>query len=404
MIDTTWRGKIRWSWIKNADDLSALLRKRYPQFVFSDVDDLHGLVPVFTFHSVGPDDFEDCCSYLSDGGYRTITADELNDGISGRWTIPERAVMLTFDDAPGSVWTVAYPLLKRYGLCATTFAIPATIPDDPASYPNLENVWAGEAALEEILGREYGPVPTCTWSELREMQNSGIVHVESHTRFHALIHIGPTIRDFINPALDPYRIGHLSLPMVSVSGKDEVDRQVILGRPIYEARPRMEGRKRYFDDEGLREKCEAYVAERGGRAFFERRFWRRELLSVAGEYRKKFGDRGRYESAEERHAALIEELGSAREILEGQLGKPVRHLCYPWHLGSETAVQLSKHTGYLTNFWGVLAARNEIRVGTNPYYLPRIGPQYFHRLPGPRRRALRDVLKEHFVDSRSRSR
>lgn len=148
MIDTTWRGKIRWSWIKNADDLGALLTKRYPEFVFSDIDDLAGQVPVFTFHSVEPDDFEDCCRFLSDGGYRTINADELNDGISGSHEMPERAVMLTFDDAPASVWTVAYPLLKRYGLCATTFAIPAIIPDDPESYPNLDAVWAGDAAPE----------------------------------------------------------------------------------------------------------------------------------------------------------------------------------------------------------------------------------------------------------------
>lgn len=403
MRDTTWRGRIRWSWIKNADDLGALLTMRYPKFVFRDVDDLTEHVPVFTFHSVGPDEFEDCCRYLSDSGYRTITADDLNDGISGRRAMPERAVMLTFDDAPASVWTVAYPLLKRYGLSATTFAIPAIIPNDPKTYPNLEDVWAGDAVLEEILSREHGPVPTCTWSELREMQNSGIVHVESHTKFHALIHISPTIRDFINPATDPFRIGHLSLPMVSVSGKDDVDRQVVLGRPIYEARPRMEARSRYFDDEGLREECETYVAKQGGRSFFDRRFWRRELLSVARDYRRKFGEKVRYESAEEREKALIEELGSAREILEGQLGKPVRHLCYPWHLGSEMAVRLSAHTGYATNFWGVLPGRNEIRIGTNPYYLPRIGPQYFRRLPAPGRRPLSDILKVHFVDSKIRS-
>ena len=236
------------------------------------------------------------------------------------------------------------------------------------------------------------------------MQNSGIVHVESHTRFHALIHISPTIRDFVNPATDPFRLGHLALPMVSVAGKDDVDRQIVLGRPIYEARPRMEAKSRYFDDEDLRTTCEAYVADHRGESYFDQRFWRRELLSVARGHRKKFGDRGRYESEEERRLALIEELGSAREILEGQLGKQIRHLCYPWHMGSETAVRLSKQTAYTTNFWGVVAGRNEIRVGTSPYHLPRIGPHYLRRLPAAGRRPLRNILKEHFVDSRIRSR
>ncbi len=65
-----------------------------------------GDVPVFVFHSLEPESFGGKLAHLADNGYVTLSADEYfaaPDGHARR--APERAVVLTFDDGRGSLWT-----------------------------------------------------------------------------------------------------------------------------------------------------------------------------------------------------------------------------------------------------------------------------------------------------------
>src|SRR5580700_7744004 len=87
----------------------------YPAFLFGGP---LKTVPVFHFHDVTRDWLEPRLRHVADNGYRTVTADEIArlviDGVSPG----PRAVGLSFDDAWASVWTVAAPLLRRFGLRA----------------------------------------------------------------------------------------------------------------------------------------------------------------------------------------------------------------------------------------------------------------------------------------------
>ena len=123
MIYTSLRGRIEWSWIKNAPDLAALLRRNYPSFVFEDLDELGEVVPVFTYHTVEPEPFEAHCRFLAEAGYRTLDPDHFFEIVAGRARPPRKSIMLTFDDGLGSLWAVAYPILRRYGLCATAYLV-----------------------------------------------------------------------------------------------------------------------------------------------------------------------------------------------------------------------------------------------------------------------------------------
>jgi hypothetical protein len=396
VIYTSLRGRLEWSWIKNAPDAAALLRRHYPRFVFDDVDELGGVVPVFTFHSARPETFEADCRFLAEAGYRTLSPDEFADVIEGRIAAPRRAVLLSFDDGTGSVWAVVHPLLRKYGLCATSFVISEMVSDDETRRPNLEDVWAGRSRLEAVTGRER-EAPACSWTELREMQAAGTVHVQSHSARHALVHTGPKIRDFLNPSTDPCFMGNMNLPLVRADGIDRADRPLVLGRPVYQARPLLEGRPRYLDDEALRRRCEEYVAAGGGESFFRRRGWRRELRAVAERFRREHGDRGRFEGDAERRAALERELGGSRETIEAGIGAPVRHLGYPWYVGCDESIEISKHVGYRTNFWGILPAHREVRAGHDLHRIPRVDARYLTRLPGPGRRPLREILSDHLL-------
>ena len=91
-------------------------------------------IPVLMYHeiadvmatpsklAVAPEVFADQLAYLSDAGYTTLTAGELAGILSdGRRPLPERPVVLTFDDGYGDFYDHALPLLKQHAMTATVF-------------------------------------------------------------------------------------------------------------------------------------------------------------------------------------------------------------------------------------------------------------------------------------------
>ena len=87
-------------------------------------------VPIITYHSL--DNTGSCISstkehfawqmeFLSRRGYETLTSTECVDMIAGERPIPSRAVALTFDDGLENNYSVAFPILQKYGLTATVF-------------------------------------------------------------------------------------------------------------------------------------------------------------------------------------------------------------------------------------------------------------------------------------------
>ena len=106
--------------------------------------------------------------WLRAHGYHVIDLQQLIDARTGHKKLPDKAVLLTFDDGLHSVYTNVLPLLKAYRYPAVVAVVGA---------------WADLAADGQV---DYGPRPFtradfATWSELREMQDSGLVEIASHT-------------------------------------------------------------------------------------------------------------------------------------------------------------------------------------------------------------------------------
>ena len=365
-----------------------LVRGRYPSFVYGS-ERLTGQVPVFCFHSVEPESFEATLHFLARNDYYTLTPDELVDWILGRADLPhERSVLLTFDDGHGSVWSVAYPLLRRFDMRATVFLVPALIEDRQDDLPTLEDAQQGTANLETVLSREDGPQPYLTWDEISEMASSGALNFETHSYEHSLIFTSPKIVDFVRPNLRE-KYDPLEFQIATSRGEPPTVGNLPLGAPLYTTAPRLSGKTRYFDDRGLRQACADFVAERGGERFFDRGDWHSQLMSVVESYRERHSLDQRYESADETRESIRRDLARSIKAFEErpELGS-ARFLAFPWGVGSEGAVSEAKDLGLRGCFWEKTGGRYVNVRGQDPHYLRRMGSDFLPLLPGEGRHFL----------------
>ena len=69
------------------------------------------------------EEFEKQLDFLTENGYTTVTPAQVEAFFYKNAALPEKAVLITFDDGYLSNAAVAYPLLKKRGLCATVFLV-----------------------------------------------------------------------------------------------------------------------------------------------------------------------------------------------------------------------------------------------------------------------------------------
>ncbi len=123
-------------------------------------------IPILTYHRFAEEcssplcmprsTFERQMRYLKDNGYHVVTAEELFAFLDYRQGLPQKSVLITMDDGYRSVYTIAYPILQKYGFKATIFI-----------YTSFVGV----------------PKTAITWDQLKEMKANGFT-IGSHTIYH----------------------------------------------------------------------------------------------------------------------------------------------------------------------------------------------------------------------------
>ncbi|MBR9656029.1 polysaccharide deacetylase family protein [Bacillus cereus] len=71
--------------------------------------------------------FEKQMKYLADNQYHTLTLEEFNQFIKNKKKLPKKSVLITFDNSSKSNYVYAYPILKKYKMHATSFAVTSRI-------------------------------------------------------------------------------------------------------------------------------------------------------------------------------------------------------------------------------------------------------------------------------------
>jgi len=364
-----------------------LLLGRYPEFVTGGPL-ARGDVPVFVFHSLEPESFERKLRHLSENGYVALSAEEYFRVLVGAGAAPERGVVLTFDDGRGSLWSVGFPLMRRYGTKGIVFLVPGSTrsrPGPPA--PTWEEVEAGRIPAEEVRRGETEEGSFLSWEEIDVLSRSGLFDFQSHTLFHARVHAGPALAGFVTPAR---RRGYaaLDVPLIRDGDRDLRGEEIPLGTPVLESAPRTSEVLRFLEDPAVRRGCVEAVNAEGGAAFFQRRGWEARLRRLLG--RRAIA--GRRETPAEREAAIRTELAESKRLIEERTDKPVIHLAYPWHASGPTARRLSLDVGYRTAFGGKVAGVPITRAGGDLQHIARIGEDYLELLPGRGRVDLSTVL------------
>jgi peptidoglycan/xylan/chitin deacetylase (PgdA/CDA1 family) len=146
----------------------------------------HYVVPILMYHSVKEEvpegsrltvsvkTFERQIRFLKERRYNVIPLTTAAQGVAEKRRFPPKTVVITFDDGFRDNFTHAFPVLKKYGLCATLFVI-----------------------LDEV-GRPRGD--RLSWEEIRIMRDSGLFQFGSHT--------------------------FTEVPLVNIRSQEEVKRQI----------------------------------------------------------------------------------------------------------------------------------------------------------------------------------
>ena len=106
-------------------------------------------LPVLMYHSIGyekgntvrlpKEKFKEQMHYLKDNDYVTLSLNEAYDFFVSNKPIPEKALVLTFDDGYLDNYTEAFPILKELNFKATIFVITDLIDKTPG-YLNIEQL------------------------------------------------------------------------------------------------------------------------------------------------------------------------------------------------------------------------------------------------------------------------
>jgi hypothetical protein len=290
-------------------------------------------VPGYFYHQPVPTEFEEICKGLTGNGFRTLTFSDLLDG--GQPTA--RSVTISFDDGWSSVWSVAFPIARRYGVRFTLFVVPELISDSNECRATIDD----GADYSSLAERDQSPGRFLTWAEIGAMHDSGLVDIQSHTSHHGVVFASDKLLGFASPS-GPFPLNGMSPCVLREDGVDEAFSSLPYGTPIYEWAPALAARVRFLDSEGARRNCARIVEENGGVEFFEREGWDKELQAECA----VFTDSS-WESDQDRRLRMRRDLETAKINIETRLpGKQVRVVAPPWALMHPDLSSIAEDTGH----------------------------------------------------------
>lgn len=108
--------------------------------------------------TITEDRFRQDMNYLKANEYTPLLPKDLEAIKLGKMIMPEKPVMITFDDGYESNYKIAYPILKETQMKATIFVIAKSMDTKPRN-----------------------KIAKLSWDQMKEMYDSGLVDIQSHS-------------------------------------------------------------------------------------------------------------------------------------------------------------------------------------------------------------------------------
>lgn len=138
-------------------------------------------IPILMYHKVNPDPgtgglglrvppdkFEWQMKYLRKNGYETVSLEDVMDHFEKGKHLPDKPIVITFDDGYKDNYRFAYPIMKKYGYTGTIFVVSKAIGN--TNFFDVEKKLQPENKIMD-------------WHEIRELAEAGFT-IGAHTVDH----------------------------------------------------------------------------------------------------------------------------------------------------------------------------------------------------------------------------
>lgn len=154
-------------------------------------------LPVLMYHHVTPNDglvtvspatFRAQMAWLAQHDYRSIGCRDLERFLEGE-PLPDKSVLITFDDGYLDNYVYAHPVLEEFGLHGAIFLITGRIGDksQPRRHANMGGdlpACPNHREANALIDAGRADDVMLRWSEIEAMQAAGTFEFHSHTHTH----------------------------------------------------------------------------------------------------------------------------------------------------------------------------------------------------------------------------
>ena len=141
-------------------------------------------------YGVSQNIFVEQMEYLRTHGYHPVSLDDILHAREGKKDLPDKPILLAFDDAYISYYNFVFPVLKKFGYPSLLAVVGSWIDNPPEGLPE----------------------PLMNWDQIREVAQSELVEIASHTydlhkgiQYNPQGNVGPAVNVFaFDPATKTY--------------------------------------------------------------------------------------------------------------------------------------------------------------------------------------------------------
>lgn len=308
--------------------------------------------PILYFHSVAPKKnpdwvrsyltlelkyFKDLLKFIQRKRYNTFFISELDDDQLSH----KNSIALSFDDGYLDNYVYVYPLLKKYKIKATIFCSIDYIDPESKVRSTLENVWNNELKEDELDSWGF-----CSVEELKIMESSGYVDIQSHTLTHDKYPVSDKIIGFHypgntkvnfyfheNPEIKPYYITDQRLT-----------EKITTGTPLFEEKSAIISPRVWINDVFKNEVIKKLTDFDWNTYNFQIAY--NKISEIVTDFQSKNKTITKKENEDEYLQRVKHEIYYSKEKLEKILNKRIEVICWPHGDFNQTATQLAVEAGY----------------------------------------------------------